>query len=430
MSLEGKPELPATLNFKYTIQIGAYQERVGAFRHAAALRGKGYDAYILELWGTKDPSQLWQSVRIGRFTDLTLARAAIKLYKKREKEDAYIAVSDSFAGPEESKSDTPAKTKTTVKTPAKRVKTENKTKTVPPYTAPTKPQQTAEPQQIKPLKEDSQLFDASDRPAPDPITQAALKKPAPIPQKREWIAPAVKTPQPPARRHSPRPPPADSAAAAMENDPEPEEGYPEPEEGYPAPPPPTQRDPSRSDSQPKPETPTALEAGEKLPPEEQFEGDAEALFRQADQTRKAGNRQRAETLLRAAVKKDPSHTRARRSLARLYVETSRPGLALEVLQHAVAGRSHETLAKEDPNLAAFLAALNQRQGEHWQAIELYETLLHHYPKKGIWRMGMAISQEKVGEPMDALKSYQQALASEELNDKLRRFVTKRVEELQ
>ena len=126
---------------------------------------------------------------------------------------------------------------------------------------------------------------------------------------------------------------------------------------------------------------------------------------------------------------DAEHGRGRRRLARIYVESGKTNKALDLLQGGISGRSAAQLSKEDPNLAAFLAALYQRDEDHWQAIDLYENLLRLYPKKGVWQMGLAISLERVGEPADALRAYTTALNSGDLNRKLRSFVNGRIQEL-
>ncbi|MBF0348940.1 MAG: PEGA domain-containing protein, partial [Magnetococcales bacterium] len=85
--------------FRYTIQVGAFLDRESALKLAAHWRRKGYDAYLLELYGIKDPSRLWQSVRIGRFDNIMEARRFLDDFHAKEKSDGYLALSDSFAPP-------------------------------------------------------------------------------------------------------------------------------------------------------------------------------------------------------------------------------------------------------------------------------------------------------------------------------------------
>jgi tetratricopeptide (TPR) repeat protein len=155
----------------------------------------------------------------------------------------------------------------------------------------------------------------------------------------------------------------------------------------------------------------------------------EKLFIEAGRLRDQGKLAPAIDLLKQLLLKDSNHGRARRRLARIYVEQGKVAQSLELLREGVFGRSSVQLAKEEPNLAAFLAALYQRESDHWQAIDLYENLLRLYPDKGVWRMGLAISLERVNEPDDALRAYTLALDSEDLSNKLRTFINKRIRKL-
>ncbi len=156
---------------------------------------------------------------------------------------------------------------------------------------------------------------------------------------------------------------------------------------------------------------------------------AEHLFQQSLAFRNNRDLEQEEQLLRHALQKDGTHTLARNRLARILVESKRVEEGLRLLQLAVQGRSPTVLASEDANLAAFLAALYQRQEAHQQAVDLYESLLRHHPDKGIWRMGLAISLEKMGRKDPALAAYRQALADSDLSANLRRFVQGRIEQL-
>ncbi|MBF0273402.1 MAG: tetratricopeptide repeat protein, partial [Magnetococcales bacterium] len=158
-------------------------------------------------------------------------------------------------------------------------------------------------------------------------------------------------------------------------------------------------------------------------------GWVERTYQQALEKKDAGDREGEEALLQQVIKSDPGHKGAVRRMARIMVETNRGDKALEMLRQAAGGRGDTSLADEDPNLAAFLAALYQRREEHWQAIDLYEALLKKYPNKGLWQMGMAISLEKVEENNEAMRAYKKALASGDLNHKLQSFVRKRIEKL-
>jgi cell division septation protein DedD len=153
------------------------------------------------------------------------------------------------------------------------------------------------------------------------------------------------------------------------------------------------------------------------------------LFQQSLAFRNNRDLVQEEAILRQTLQKDPDHGLARNRLARIMVESNRTEEGLKVLQGAVHGRSPATLVGDDPNLAAFLAALYQRQEEHGQAVELYQTLLSRHPDRGIWRMGLAISLEKMGKTQQALDAYQESLTGADLSAKLRGFVQTRLDHL-
>jgi tetratricopeptide (TPR) repeat protein len=157
---------------------------------------------------------------------------------------------------------------------------------------------------------------------------------------------------------------------------------------------------------------------------------AEQLFQQSLAFRNNRDLEQEELALRQSLQKDGGHALARNRLARILVESKRVEEGLRLLQGAVQGRSAAVLVGEDSNLAAFLAALYQRQEEHVQAVELYEALLVRHPDKGIWRMGLAISLEKMGRTPPALAAYRQALSDSAMTPNLRRFVESRIEQLQ
>lgn len=155
----------------------------------------------------------------------------------------------------------------------------------------------------------------------------------------------------------------------------------------------------------------------------------EVLFQRSQALRRDNKITQEEALLRQVLEKDGQHKLALRRLSAILVESDRISEGLSVLKKAVGRRSSGVLVGEDPNLAAFLAALYQRRGEHRKAIDLYRTLLQRFPSKGIWRMGMAISMEKSQKPEQALVAYERALTSSDLSDKLNVFVRQRIKKL-
>lgn len=157
---------------------------------------------------------------------------------------------------------------------------------------------------------------------------------------------------------------------------------------------------------------------------------ANRLYQQSLTFRKSKEPEKEEPLLRRVLERDPTHRKARNRLVRLLVGTNRIPDGLALLKGAVRGRSTAVMVAEDPNLAAFLAALYQQQGQHGKSVELYRSLLQRFPSKGIWRMGMAISAEKMGQHDKAFRAYKEALVSGDLSDKLRLFVQQSIARLQ
>jgi tetratricopeptide (TPR) repeat protein len=347
------------MKYKYTVQVGAFVERDSAMDYALSWKKKGYDAYILELYGVKDPSRLWQSVRIGHFNDPEKAREASDAFKAWEKVDCYVAKWDSFAPPQEVKKIVAAK-----KSPAKKIVKKPAVKVV--HAVVKKPAEKVVHAVVK-------------KPA-EKVVHAVVKKPAPV------VAKVEKTQEDLVRV------PAQHTQIKFGKD----------RKVVPAKPAMVTKHSSR---------------------------DIEVMFVKAGELRDQGKQEQAVELLKQLLDIDTDHGRARRRLARIYVESGQANKALVLLQGGVAGRSTVQLTKDEPNLAAFLAALYQRDDDHWQAIDLYENLLRRYPDNGVWQMGLAISLERVGEPGDAMRAYQMALKSDDLSRKLRTFVNRRIQEL-
>ncbi|MBF0193006.1 MAG: tetratricopeptide repeat protein [Magnetococcales bacterium] len=380
--------------YKYTIQVGAFLSRDSALAYAQSWKNKGYDAFILELWGVKDPSKLWQSVRIGHFNDIERAVAARKALSEWEKVYSYVALWNSFAPPKSFEVTKPVAKIEAIKAEVKKVvakkvmakkemakkvitKKETAKKIIAKKVAP-QPQVKVAKAIKKIVTKKNDMFEVDESAAYDVVNSPM---PSQAPQEIKKIAETIKVkvkPKPPAKL------------------------------------------PVKAKDLEKPPTMVVNYTS----------GDVEGMFSRSAKLRDQGKTQEAIELLNNLLSVDPDHGRARRRLARIYVESGQANQALVLLQGGVAGRSSLQLSKEEPNLAAFLAALYQRDEDHWHAIDLYENLLRRFPGKGVWQMGLAISLERVGEPADALKAYKTALNSGELSRKLRAFVKKRVQELQ
>jgi hypothetical protein len=88
--------------------------------------------------------------------------------------------------------------------------------------------------------------------------------------------------------------------------------------------------------------------------------------------------------------------------ALILVGLQQPGAALTLL------RDNEPNIKHDPDWYAFIAGLYQREGDHANAADYYQRVLAERPDRGNWWVGLAISQEALGQKQAALQSYQHA----------------------
>ena len=451
----GKKPIPMKLDFKYTIQVGAFLERDGALRRASELRSKGYDAYILELWGIKDPSRLWQSVRVGRFNDLDRARIGVNYYKSVENPNSYIALSDTFAGPsiesekktttatgEDNKGERPHLKPSVAllqRQDAKEMKSEEKVHkvatTIPIVGHPeaNKNQHSEKSTKVgadsKPVLVSTVVVQPKEKSVSTEFTQKSVssessqEKSVSIESTQKLVSSESSQEKPVITESTQEKPISTESTQEKPISTESSQEKPISTES-------TQEKPVSTES--IHENQVSTDASERV--EIKPEKSADQIFQEArlyrnKTLRKKSDLMAEERLLRQVLKKDPTHGVARNRLARLLVESGRSGEGLQVLVEVVGDRSSAELVKEEPNLAAFLAALYQREEKHWQAISLYEALLHRYPNKGIWRMGMAISLEKVKENQEALGAYQMAINSGDLGGKLRQFVQNRIDML-
>lgn len=77
----------------FSVQVGAFAKRQNAEGMAAALKLQGYTPYIFET--TDHKGRHWSLVRIGDYTRLEEARAAVREYEAKQKEPALITHRDS-----------------------------------------------------------------------------------------------------------------------------------------------------------------------------------------------------------------------------------------------------------------------------------------------------------------------------------------------
>ena len=131
----------------------------------------------------------------------------------------------------------------------------------------------------------------------------------------------------------------------------------------------------------------------------------------------------AEPVLQRGLKRDSHDTGFAMLLARLQVERGDVSLALDTLQKTL------PYAGEQADYQSFVAALQQRQGRHDEAVAHYQIALKLMPNNGLWLMGMGISLQALQRKEDARDAYQRALDTKSLNAQLQAYVQQKLKEL-
>ena len=138
---------------------------------------------------------------------------------------------------------------------------------------------------------------------------------------------------------------------------------------------------------------------------------------------RAGDLEQAQTVLRAGLANNPGHAMLAMTLAHIHVNAGDVEAALAVLAEA----------RPDPaqtaDHAAFIAALEQRQGRHQAAIAHYRKALAVRDGNGTWWIGLGISLAANDSTGEASRAYQQALDDRRLSARLRRFAMSELERL-
>ncbi len=181
---------------------------------------------------------------------------------------------------------------------------------------------------------------------------------------------------------------------------------------------------------------------------------AEAEFNKAITAMQQGRVAEAIAGYETVLSLDPKHDTARQTLVALLLENRRHNDAERVLQDGVRHNPAAfamllarvqiernalieavlTLEKSLPyaekqaDYQAFLAALQQRQDRHADAIIHYQLALQQAPNNGIWLMGLGISLQAVQRPIEAKTAFQRALNSTGLTPELRTFIQQRLRE--
>lgn len=168
----------------------------------------------------------------------------------------------------------------------------------------------------------------------------------------------------------------------------------------------------------------------------------------------AGQHDKAIQGLTVLVDKHPEYNLARETLVTLLVQQGNQGSAEKILSTGlqlqpyyppfIEMKAHflvdegkieqalNLLKKAPPALAmhpeyyAFIAALYQRLGQFSSAESLYQQLTALHPEKGVWWLGLAVTEEGLGKNAQAMEAYAKADRSPDLDPELRGYVGTRL----
>ncbi|MCE2596035.1 tetratricopeptide repeat protein [Motilimonas cestriensis] len=115
-----------------------------------------------------------------------------------------------------------------------------------------------------------------------------------------------------------------------------------------------------------------------------------------------GDRTQAINLLEQGIQLHPSNADFRLMQSRIYLANQQRNQAFQVLDQL------QPNVRQNQDFYATKAALAQQLNQDDKAIIAYLALAKLQPKQAKWWLGLGISQEKLGQQRDALRSYQQA----------------------
>ncbi|HSW70512.1 MAG TPA: tetratricopeptide repeat protein [Gammaproteobacteria bacterium] len=130
----------------------------------------------------------------------------------------------------------------------------------------------------------------------------------------------------------------------------------------------------------------------------------------------AGQPEKATALLAEGLQLQPYYPPFIEVKARFLVEEGKTSQALQLLKKAP-----PSLATY-PEYFAFMAALYQRLGQLPAAEELYQQLTLLHPEKGVWWLGLGVTEEGLGKTAQAKEAYTKADSSLDLDPELRGYV--------
>jgi len=131
----------------------------------------------------------------------------------------------------------------------------------------------------------------------------------------------------------------------------------------------------------------------------------------------------AEGILNTGLKTHPKASPLARLSARLMMNQNNNAQAISTLKSAMPEIS------SDPSYHALLAAALAQHGETRQAADLYQRLLGIHPNHPEWWLGLALTQDTLGNNTQALAAYGQALTKPDLGHRVRDYVKQRIKAL-
>jgi MSHA biogenesis protein MshN len=184
------------------------------------------------------------------------------------------------------------------------------------------------------------------------------------------------------------------------------------------------------------------------------EQQAQVAFQNAVKMLGRGDESGAQQELETVLSIEPVHVRARETLAALLLNTGRVSEAAEKLREGLRLRPAATpLAKlyarvlvdqgdndaavmvleraapqlaADPNYYALLAVLYRGVGKHAQAAQVYQQMLKVQSGVAAWWMGLALSEDAMGESAQALAAFRRAQRAGGLKREVLQYVQSRI----
>ena len=138
---------------------------------------------------------------------------------------------------------------------------------------------------------------------------------------------------------------------------------------------------------------------------------------------RSGREAEAFMVLKAGIDASPQYLPFAKMYARILVERGQLSAAKQVLESSL------LYAGNDADYQALLAAVEQRLGEHAEAVSRYMHALDLNKQQGAWWVGMGISLEALGRTTEAGQAYRAARIIPGLSAELVTYVDARLKQL-